>query len=77
MFLIEDYFWKDGWLNEEPTKRMYGTKEEAINYLKREFENNKQYKPTLDLENLELNYSTDARRNYMTRCFDLQPVSDK
>jgi hypothetical protein len=75
MYLIEVFFWKDQWIEEEPSRRMYGTKEQSIAFLQKEFNDNKEFNPEMDLTELTLSYSTDDRRHHLIRCFELQPIT--
>lgn len=76
IYLIEYFFWKDEWFNESPEYVSYGTKQEAIDYLNKHFEQNKNDNPELDLENMVISWSTsDDYRHWEIKCTKIPHVS--
>jgi len=65
LFVIEKFFWKDSWINEEPSERLVGTKRECEDYLLWQKEMSAQFNPELKYN--KLTWKTDERRSYMLR----------
>lgn len=74
LYLVESFFWKDNWINEEPSSRKYGTFSECLNNLEKEKDENYKYAPVLNMDKMELTYSTDERRHYMLRVVKIEPL---
>ena len=74
LYLVECFFWKDSWINEEPSRRLYGNKEDCISFLETEKIENEKYGASLNYEEMELSYSTDERRHYLLRIVEIKPV---
>jgi hypothetical protein len=76
IYLIEYFFWKDEWFHETPMEFAYATKEEAIDCLNKSFEQNKNYNPELNMDEMKLSWNThDNYRYYLITCTKIPHIS--
>jgi hypothetical protein len=74
LYLVESFFWRDNWINEDPYSMRYGTLSECLNHLEKAKDENYKYEPVLNLDKMELTYSSDNRRHYLLRIVKITPL---